>query len=259
MTAIHTSIIYGPVASRRLGRSLGVNLLPADGKICTFDCVYCECGLNRQRHPTHSFPSASAVLQQLEQALDLFIDQHYPSLDTITFAGNGEPTLHPHFLDIITSTIQLRDLLAPSVRIAVLSNASTLHLPHVVDALLLVDDPILKLDSALDPQIILLNAPQSPHFNFSTLLTQLKPFTHKAIIQTIFFEGAAGATTLSNTAPHQIQAWIHALQLIQPKQVMIYTLDRDTPLSGLKKISPQRLQLIAAQVKDAGFNVLVAP
>ena len=256
-TFLFDKVIFGPVKSRRLGISLGVNLLPTDGKLCSFDCIYCECGLNKERKTKSKLPTREVVKQALEEKLQAM--QSAGELpDVITFAGNGEPTLHPQFAGIIADTIAVRNALAPKAKIAVLSNATQIDKPAVFEALHQVDDAILKLDSVLDSRIQQLDAPNSPNFTFSRLLENLCRFKGNLIIQTMFLQGEVDGESVTNTTEAEIDGWINALKQIQPKQVMIYTIDRDTPLKNLQKISPEELERIAERARSAGFEVSVS-
>jgi wyosine [tRNA(Phe)-imidazoG37] synthetase (radical SAM superfamily) len=199
-------------------------------------------------------PCRTAIAAALETAL---LKEHTIP-DVLTFAGNGEPTLHPDFPAIIDDTVALRDSLAPSARIAVLSNSTMLHHPQVAEALLRVDDCILKLDSVLDERIRILNAPLSPAFTFGSLLPQLEAFSAKGIIQTMFLKGIYKGEPLTNTTEEEITGWLDALLRIRPRQVMIYTLARDTPVEGLQKLAPSEMALIAERVKKAGMEVSVS-
>jgi wyosine [tRNA(Phe)-imidazoG37] synthetase (radical SAM superfamily) len=237
--------------------SLGINLLPPDGKVCTFNCIYCECGLNEERRPHSPLPLRAEVSSALEEKLSA-LSASGVSLDVITFAGNGEPTLHPDFSAIIDDTVALRNRLTPSARIAVLSNATMLHLPAVRSALLRTDDCILKLDSVLDGRIRQLNAPVSPSFSFASLLPQLAAFSDKAVIQTMFLKGNYQGKPVSNTTEEELKGWLAALSAIRPRLVMIYTLARDTPVSGLQKTSPAEMEAIADRVRAMGLRVSVA-
>lgn len=256
-TLLFDRIVFGPVHSRRLGVSLGINLLPPDGKICSFDCIYCECGLNEQRRTRTKLPGRQEVKEALEQKLAAMqADGTAP--DVITFAGNGEPTLHPEFAGIIDDTIALRDRFFPSARIAVLSNATQIGREDVFRALLRVDDNILKLDSVLDDRIVQLDRPRTPGFSFDRLLAGLKRFEGKLIIQTMFLKGVAGGRPVDNMSEPEIAGWLAALKEIRPQQVMIYTIDRETPVRGLRKASPEELEAIAARAREAGFETTVS-
>lgn len=256
-TFLFDEIIFGPVKSRRLGVSLGINLLPTNTKICSFDCIYCECGRNPKKRETKAkLPSRNEVKQKLDETLQkMVIENQLP--DVITFAGNGEPTLHPDFAKIIDDTIELRNLHTPKARIAVLSNATMLHKKPVFDALLKVEDNIQKLDSAFEETIQLLDCPQG-NFNRERVVEQLTAFQGKVIIQTMFIRGSYKGETIDNTTEKEIFAWIELLKKINPEQVMIYTIARDTPIHTLKKVPLPDLQEIAQQVEKSGFSVQVS-
>ncbi|MDL2277746.1 radical SAM protein [Parabacteroides sp. OttesenSCG-928-G07] len=256
-TFLFDEIIFGPIHSRRLGVSLGINLLPVDGKICSFDCIYCECGLNAERRTRSKLPSRSVVKDALKNKLQKMCTEGVKP-DVITFAGNGEPTMHPEFAGIVDDTIELRNQLCPDARIAVLSNATMLHKPDVFAALNKIEDNILKLDSVLDSRIRQLNVPNAPSFNFAALKEQLMRFNGNLIIQTMFITGQYKGESVDNTTEEEIGGWLEALKEIKPKQVMIYTIDRDTPVKGLKKIAKEKLELIADKVKSIGLDVSVS-
>ena len=246
-TVLYDKIVFGPIHSRRLGISLGVNLLPIDGKCCSFNCIYCECGLNEERRPHSKMPTRQAVKQAAGTAPDV-----------ITFAGNGEPTLHPDFAVIIDDTIALRDRFFPKAKIAVLSNSTMLHKEDVFRALNRVEDNIMKFDSILDSRIQQLNAPVSPTFTFDRLLEQLCRFNGNVIIQTMFLKGEVNGESVTNTTEHEVSGWLEALKQIRPKQVMIYTLDRETPIKNLRKVPKEELDAIAERVRKEGFDVTVS-
>jgi wyosine [tRNA(Phe)-imidazoG37] synthetase (radical SAM superfamily) len=256
-TFLFDKIIFGPVKSRRLGISLGINLLPTNVKVCSFDCIYCECGWTPKKRETKAvLPTRAEVRLKLEKKLNqMIIEDELP--DVITFAGNGEPTLHPDFEGIIDDTIELRNKLTPKARIAVLSNATMLHKKGVFNALLKVEDNIQKLDSAFEETIRVLDCPTGS-FKLDEVVHKLTQFEGKVIIQTMFIKGSFKGTEINNTTEKEILAWIKLLKKIQPSQVMIYTIARDTPLDTLEKISLEQLNLIATQVKSAGFDVQVS-
>lgn len=256
-TILFDKIVFGPVHSRRLGVSLGVNLLPVDGKVCSFDCIYCECGLNRDGRTGSKLPTRECVKKELEETL-LSMAEMGKAPDVITFAGNGEPTLHPDFEGIIDDTICLRNKFFPKAKIAVLSNATMLHKREVFNALLQVDDAILKLDSISDRRIRQINAPNSPSFCSKELVEQLSRFNGKAIIQTMFLKGNLQGESVDNTTDEEIKGWIDALKVIQPRQVMIYTIDRETPVKNLQKVTKEELEVIAEYARIQGFEVSVS-
>lgn len=251
-TIIYPSPIFGPVHSRRLGISLGINLLPGDGKWCSFDCLYCECGLNSERRATQPLPTRQQVAEALEQKL---LQMHNEGMhpDVLTFAGNGEPTLHPHFPDIVDDVRRLRDQLCPEARISVLSNSTQVHRPEVRQALMRTDNPIMKLDTVCPEYIRLVDRPQG-HYDVEAIITHLAEMSPKVIIQTMFMGGEG----VDNTADKYVGPWLEAVKRIAPRQVMIYTIDRETPVQGLLKATPERLDQIARQVKDAGLDCTVS-
>lgn len=256
-TILFDKIVFGPVRSRRLGVSLGMNLLPPDGKLCSFNCIYCECGLNEDRRTRTRLPSRRQVSEELEQTL-AGMQAEGLAPDVITFAGNGEPTMHPEFGGIIDDTIALRDRFFPGAKIAVLSNATQLHRPEVVAALHKVEDNILKLDSVLDARIRQLNVPNSPGFTFARLVEQLCGFQGDLIIQTMFLQGEVDGRSVDNTTEEEIEGWLEALKKIRPRQVMIYTVERETPLKGLRKQPKEVLDKIAERARKEGFEVSVS-
>ena len=256
-TILFEDIIYGPVHSRRLGTSLGINLLPIHGKICSFDCLYCECGLNSQ-HERGPMPKVKEVKEALEKKL-IELQKKKIILDVITFAGNGEPTMHPDFDQIIDLTILLRNQYFPKAKVSVLSNATQLDQPKVHTALLKVENPILKLDSAFDETIKTMNRPASSSYSVKGQVEKMKTFNGRLIIQTLFTKGQFKGQTFDNTTESEISAWIELIRQIAPKSVMVYTIDRETPIPGLKKITVKELNAIAKRVKvETGLSVSVA-
>lgn len=256
-TFLFDKIIFGPVKSRRLGVSLGVNLLPTNVKVCSFDCIYCECGLTPKKSTEKgTLPAREEVWQKLDEKLQEMAGQNQLP-DVITFAGNGEPTLHREFARIIDDTIELRNKWAPDARIAVLSNASMLHKKDVFRALLKVEDNIQKLDSAYPETVELLDCPRG-NFSLEKVVTQLKKFVGNVIIQTMFVRGSFKGNLIDNTSEKEVWAWLELLKIIQPSQVMIYTIARDTPIDTLEKIPLEKLNEIAGRVEKAGFKVQVS-
>ena len=254
-TIIYPSPIFGPVHSRRLGISLGINLMPADGKVCTFDCIYCECGLNADHRPTLPRPTREEVARALEATLrQMAADSQHP--DVLTFAGNGEPTAHPEFAGIIDDTIRLRDALCPLAKVSVLSNATQLHRKDVFDALLRVDNNIQKLDTVDIGFIRRIDRPVSKKYEVETIIEQLRQFRGHVIIQTMFLkgnEGLIGVQPLDNTTDDFVLPWLEAVKTIAPEQVMIYTIDRETPVSYLQKASHEELNRIRDMVIAEGI------
>lgn len=247
-TIIYPSPIFGPVHSRRLGISLGINLMPADGKICTFDCIYCECGFNKDFRPRLPRPTREEVAKALEKQLTLMVEQEKLP-DVLTFAGNGEPTAHPDFAEIISDTIRLRNQYCPNAKVSVLSNATMIHKKKVFDALLLVDNNIQKLDT-IDPIYInKVDRPTSGNYHVEDVIRHLKEFNGHVIIQTMFMKGE----DVDNTGDQYVQPWLETVKDIKPQQVMIYTIDRETPDSHLRKATHEELDNIRDRVLACGI------
>lgn len=257
-TFLFDKIIFGPVFSRRLGVSLGINLLPRGRKICNFDCIYCECGSTQSNElEDESLPSRDMVKNALYQTLeDMAANDQDP--DVITFAGNGEPTIHPDFPGIIDDTIEVKNVFFPEAEIAVLCNSTTLHIPEVKEALSKVDKPILKLDSAISQTIQLHNRP-SKEIDATVLVKQLAELDFNIIIQTMFIKGEYNNIMIDNTSEEEISAWLKALEQILPSEVQIYTISRDVPAgNNIQKIPLETLNEIAGRVKDLGINTQVS-
>lgn len=256
-TFLFDKVVFGPVQSRRLGVSLGINLLPVNKKVCSFDCIYCECGLNGELgDKTGHLPTRQEVKDALVDKLNAMAQDGLVP-DVITYAGNGEPTLHPEFAGIIDDTIAIRDQYCANARIAVLSNASRIDRKEVFEALLKVDDNIQKLDSGLEKTVLLLDQPNYP-YNIDRTIEQLAAFDGKVTIQTLFVTGSIKDQVIDNTTNEDINAWLQALKKINPSKVMIYTIERDTPFNTLKKVPFEQLKAIASQAEKEGFNVSVS-
>lgn len=255
-TKLYDSIIFGPIQSRRLGVSLGVNLLALNKKICSFDCVYCECGFT-QNDVQGRFAEKKVVIENLESVLKEML-QNEKHLDVITFAGNGEPTLHPNFDEIIDATILLRNRYFPKAKISVLSNATTLNKESVIKALSKVDNNILKLDSGLVETIKLIDQPTSSNFSIDTVINGMLRFNGDFIMQTMFLKGDFNGMRIDNTTENEVNAWLEIVKITHPKQIMIYSIDRDTPVKTLEKVSKQELSEIAKKAEELGFFVSVA-
>lgn len=249
------SVIFGPIKSRRLGISLGVNLLPATAKVCSFNCIYCECGFNFTDPKAH-LPSLKELETQLEQTLERMVADN-KKLDSITFAGNGEPTMHPQFAAIIDATIRLRNRYYPQTKISVLSNATMLHRPAVVVALNKVDNNILKLDSVIDATVKLINQPVNPKFDITKIIEQQRQFNGNLIVQSLFLKGTYRGQTIDNTTEKEVSAWLNAIDYIRPKLLEIYSLDRIPPISTLQKVDSAVLQQIADRVEKLGISTSV--
>ncbi|MBQ0056923.1 MAG: radical SAM protein [Bacteroidales bacterium] len=253
---IYKSNIIGPIHSRRLGISLGVNLLPADGKICSFDCLYCECGWNAD-HRGGRFPKAVDVMQQLEEKLSQ-MKADGEALDVITFAGNGEPTLHPEFAEVIDRTIDLRDEFYPNAKVSVLSNATQIGNENVRNALLRVDNNILKIDGAFDATVRLIDQPSSKDYSIRQVVEGMKEFKGQLIVQTMFVRGEHDGQTVDNTTDEEVSAWRDLMREIRPHQIMAYSLDRPTPEPDLIRVSREEMTGFVQPLIDEGMNVTVS-
>lgn len=253
-TIIYPSPIFGPVHSRRLGTSLGINLQPADGKVCTFDCIYCECGFNADRIPALRRPSREQVAEALENRLRrMKEDGERP--DVLTFAGNGEPTGHPQFEEIIDDTVRLRDRYFPDARISVLSNSTFIHREGVRRALMKVDNNILKLDTVDPEYIAMTDRPASRSYDVRKTIELMKLFHGHVIIQTMFMKGTDdNGNDVDNTGDRYVAPWLDALKEIGPEEVMIYTIDRETPERGLLKAGKEELDAIRMRVERLGIE-----
>ena len=256
MTVIYPSPIFGPVHSRHLGVSLGINLLPADGKCCSFDCIYCECGFNHDFVPKQKMPTREEVRTALETQL---IEMQKSGLtpNVLTFAGNGEPTLHPQFAEIIDDAISLRDKYFPEAKVSVLTNATQIVRQPVFDALCKVDNNICKLDTISADYIQHIDRPNGS-FDVNRIIERLKEFGSRCVIQTMFMKGEYDGQSVDNTSDEFVQPWLKTIGEIQPREVMIYTIDRETPAHELKKALPEVLDAIGAQVRELGIPCQVA-
>ena len=249
-------VIFGPVRSRRLGLSLGINPLPTHEKYCTFNCIYCECGWT-EKIPGDmvSLPTRLQVREFLEQKLKaLVLEEHLP--DALTFAGNGEPTLHPDFPGIVDDTLDLRDKYAPGAKVTVLSNASMIHDQKVFQALLKLDNNIQKLDAGSGKLFQLINNPVQPE-RFEEMILDLKKFNGQVIIQSLFLKGFYKDQSVDNTTEEELTAWLKHIEFIRPQKVMIYSLDRATPSHHLEKVSIPELEKIAERVRKLNIRVNV--
>lgn len=256
-TILFSEIIFGPIHSRRLGSSLGVNLLPYDGKLCSFDCIYCECGFNKDFRTKTKLPTRDNVKAAMESRLTELTNEK-ETLDVITFAGNGEPTMHPEFEGIVDDTIELRDRFFPDSKISVLTNGLHVSKDSVFRALQKVDNNILKLDSAFDATVKLIDRPNAPSYTVRNQVNQYKRFGNDIIIQTMFIRGEFEGAKFDNTSDVEVLAWLELIKEINPREVMIYTIDRNTPAKGIEKISVDELKAIASKVEELGIKTNVA-
>ena len=252
-TIIYPSPIFGPVHSRRLGISLGINLMPADGKICTFDCIYCECGFNKDHRTKTPHPTREHVAEALETKLkEMQQENIHP--DVLTFAGNGEPTSHPHFDEIIDDTIRLRNKYCPQAKISVLSNSTFIHRPKIHEALSKVDNNILKLDTINAEYINKVDRPTQPSYDVNRIIADIKSFNGQAIIQTMFMKGTTeDGYDVDNTTEAFVAPWLETIKEIAPREVMIYTIDRETPDQHLQKATHEELDAIRDRVIALGI------
>ena len=255
-TVIYPSPIFGPVHSRRLGVSLGINLLPADGKFCTFDCIYCECGFNGDHRPHQKLPTREEVREALEARLQ-DMKQNGPKPDVLTFAGNGEPTAHPQFAGIIEDTLRLRDTYFPEAKVSVLSNSTFIHKPEVFDALNKIDNNILKLDTIDATYINKVDRPTG-HYDVKQVIECMKAFKGNLIVQTLFMKGTFEGENVDNTTDEYVLPWLEVVKQIAPRQVMIYTIDRETPAPDLLKATHEELDRIGELVREAGIPCSVS-
>lgn len=252
---IFSTNIVGPIHSRRLGISLGVNLLPKDGKVCSFDCLYCECGWNADHRGGH-LPDADEVMRELETKLQT-MHAAGEALDVITFAGNGEPTLHPDFPRVIERTLQLRDQYYPKVKVSVLSNATQIGKEAVRAALLRVDNNILKIDGAFDETVRLIDQPADSHYTVRQVIEWMKTFRGQLIVQTMFVRGEHNGQRVDNTTPQEVAAWCDLMREVRPHQIMVYSLDRPTPEPLLTKVSKEEMTQLVAPLLAEGFNIQI--
>ena len=251
-TIIYPSPIFGPVKSRRLGVSLGINLLPKDGKVCTFDCLYCECGFNSTHRAHAPLPTREEVASALEATL-LKMQAEGTAPDVLTFAGNGEPTVHPHFAEIIDDTLRLRDKYFPAAKVSVLTNATLITRPSVFEALKRVDNNILKLDTVNEDYIRFVDRPNMA-YNLEAVNEKLKEGGNSASVQTMFMKGIVDGKNVDNTGDEYVRPWLEIVKAISPRQVMIYTIDRETPQAGLQKATREELDRIVAMLKAEGIE-----
>ncbi|MCK9400968.1 MAG: radical SAM protein [Bacteroidales bacterium] len=256
MSFLFHDIVFGPVKSRRLGVSLGVNLLPVEAKYCTFNCIYCECGWTHEKiQGDKKLPTRELVRERLEKKLKSMKETGMRP-DAITFAGNGEPTIHPQFPEIFEDAIQLRDQYFPEAKVSVLSNASTLDKPAIFQALKKSGNSILKLDAGTEKMFRLINSPRSG-ITLHTIIEKLKEFNGELIIQTLFLRGIFDGKKIDNTVEPEISRWLEHIRDIGPKYVMIYPIDRETPSESLEKISFAELGKIADRIESLGIKAQV--
>ena len=244
-------IVFGPIRSRRLGSSLGINLLPEKGKICNFDCIYCECGWNKDGRGDTALPTAAMLRDALKAKLEVCRDNGVP-IDSITFSGDGEPTINPDFPEIIDITLALRDRYYPEAVVSVLSNATLIGKEEVFEALRKVDNPILKLDAPTDELVGMINQPQGA-YHVADVVENLKRFEGDFVLQTMFLK----SDKFDSSEPAQLAAWMDIVRELRPREVMVYTLDREAPAEGLEKFTADRMRELVQPLVDEGFKVQI--
>lgn len=244
--------VFGPIFSRRLGSSLGINLLPREGKICSFDCIYCECGWNRDGLADKRIPSADEVRSALEAKLSGLAERH-TKIDSITFSGDGEPTLNPEFPRIIDDTLGLRDRYCPGTKVSVLSNATRVHIPEVLRALRKVDNPIMKIDAPTDELVQKINRP-APGYSLQRVVEALRGFEGDFVLQTMFLS----CPYFDSSSPEVLDGWKRIVRELRPRGIMVYTIDRPTPEQGLEKFSGERMRELVADLIEEGFDISIS-
>jgi wyosine [tRNA(Phe)-imidazoG37] synthetase (radical SAM superfamily) len=245
---IREETVFGPIFSRRLGSSLGINLLPEKGKTCNFDCIYCECGWNRDGRNDTVLPSAEKVRTDLERML-VKLSQEGTPVDSITFSGDGEPTINPEFPQIIDDTLRLRDRYYPQAKVSVLSNATRVHIPEIFNALRKVDNPIMKIDAPTNELIEKINMP-APGYDIHRVIEALKQFEGNFVLQTCMLRGNG----FDSSSPEVVGPMMDIVRLLRPREWMVYTIDRATPMQGLEKFSPQEMKALVQPVIEEGFT-----
>lgn len=253
MSILFETLVFGPIRSRRLGKSLGINLMPEIGKICSFDCIYCECGWNPEKKNISSLPKKEVFETTLEERLKALVGTT-DEPDSITFSGNGEPTLHPDFSEIIDITIRLRNQYIPKAKISVLTNGTMLHKKNIFDAISKIDNNIIKIDGGTYETIKAINKP-NVDFDLNEYIKLLQGFKGNLIIQTCFLRGEHNGVKIDNTTEKEVALWVEHIKKINPRKTMIYAIDRETPEKNLEKISQDELERIATPLKQLSFEV----
>lgn len=254
-TILFNHIIFGPIKSRRLGNSLGVNLLPKFGKWCSFDCIYCECGWNKDGKKDTILPTKEEVYRALKESLTSFKESDTP-IDTITLSGNGEPTLHPNFAEIIDFILELRDSIFPKAKVSVLTNATRLGVESVREALKKVDNPILKIDSPIEGLVKLIDRPNES-YSLAKTIEYIKLFEGNFILQTMFLKGVVDGESIDCTNIEHVTKWQELVRELKPREVMMYTLDRETPAQGLQKVTVEEMEKIAEPLINEGIHIQI--
>ena len=259
MSILFEDIVFGPIKSRRLGTSLGINVLPTTQKICNFNCVYCECGWNKDEsfiNPQQQLHTRQEIKQALEKKMKE-IKEEGIVLNSLTFAGNGEPTIHPEFSEIVDDVLKLRSQFYPEAEITVLTNSTGLNKTSVFDALLKIDNPILKLDAGSEEMFKSINRLNSSSVDFQKILSCLERFGKRGIIQTLLLRGNHNNETINNFSDKEFTLYLEHLKRINPRYVMLYAIDRETPEQNLEKISVPELESYAEKIRALGIEVKV--
>ena len=251
ITMLREETVFGPIHSRRLGTSLGINLLPEKGKLCNFDCIYCECGWNCDGRNDTVLPSASKVFSDLQAMLQR-LERQQVKVDSITFSGDGEPTINPEFPKIIDDTLALRDQYAPSAKVSVLSNATRVHIPDIFQALRRVDNPIMKIDAPTNDLVAKINNP-APGYDIARVIEALKQFKGDFILQWCLLR----SSDFDSSAPEVLLPMLDIVRLLHPRELMAYTIDRPTPAQGLRKVTADEMRVLLAPLFDEGFTVQI--
>ena len=248
---VREETVFGPIFSRRLGSSLGINLLPVNGKICSFDCIYCECGWNKDGRNDTRLPNAVEVREALEAKLKQLVADRIP-VDSITFSGDGESTINPDFPQIIDDTLALRDRYYPRAKVSVLSNATQVHRPEIFQALRKVDNPIMKIDAPTNELAEKINKP-APGYDVNRVVEALKQFNGDFVLQTMFLKGK----DFDSSSPEVLNGWMDIVRLLKPREVMAYTIDRPTPEEGLQKFTVEEMRTFLKPLLEEGFNLQI--
>jgi len=248
---IREEVVFGPIRSRRLGSSLGINLLPEKGKICSFDCIYCECGWNKDGRGDTKLPTAAEVRKALEAKLKQCKADQIP-IDSITFSGDGEPTLNPDFPQIIDDTLQLRDQYYPASKVTVLSNSTRVHVPEVFNALRKVDNPTMKIDAPSNELVEKIDHP-APGYDIHRVVEALKQFNGDFILQTMFLK----SKDFDSSSPEVLNGWMDIVRILKPREIMVYTIDRPTPEEGLQKFTVEEMQTLVKPLLNEGFVIQI--
>ena len=248
---LREEVVFGPIHSRRLGSSLGINLLPEKGKICNFDCIYCECGWNSDGRGDTVLPTAARVREALEKKLKEVVAEGI-AIDSITFSGDGEPTLNPEFPQIVDDTLALRNKYIPKAKVSVLSNATRVHIPEIFNALRKIDKPILKIDAPTNEKIAIINRP-APGYDVARVVEALRGFKGDFILQTMFLRTEG----FDSSKPEMLDKWMKIVRELRPREIMVYTIDRPTPASGLQKFSVEEMRTLVSPLLDEGFKIQI--